>query len=229
MERVRNGCGTTKNKSRSIKMSSFKRATKASVPTTGQSSQLNELITENSLVEEIITGVKPWVNTGLGIVSTGNKQLDDLIGGGVALGTLTLIESDGFSNYGETLLLYNLVESVSHKHPVFVVTEDEIEGDRLMMSLPYNQTVGSSGNNEEVIPVVAMNNPEDKLTIAWQYAKYIKTPGKLITVHYNVFISIYLIDIYYIFLLDNTPKRTSSSNSDRAKPTYCCSYDLSRR
>ena len=119
-----------------------------------------------------VTGVKPWVNTGLGIVSSGNKQLDELIGGGCALGTMTFVESDSFSNYGETLALYSLAESISHKHSVLLVSEDNIEAERLMAALPYNQTIDRAGN-----AAIVEKADANKLTIAWQYGKYIKSKG----------------------------------------------------
>lgn len=160
-------------------MSSFKRTAKAAV---GASSAATASTNPSSQQPEYIqlTGTKPWVNTGLGIVSTGNKQLDELIGGGTALGTFTLIESDSFSTYGETLLLYGLAESISHKHTVLVIGEDTTEAERLVSALPYNQTLGSAG--QDVIGASGGDSEEgtttdNKLTIAWQYGKYIKAKG----------------------------------------------------
>lgn len=162
-------------------MSSFKRAVKAptdgSTAAFGQNSSLPDSFDSNF----VVTGVKPWVNTGLGIVSSGNKQLDELIGGGSALGTVTLIESDGFSNYGETLALYALAESISHKHPVLILSEDKHDSERIMTVLPYNQTIGSSGNNMENIQRREEEAEANKLTIAWQYGKYIKSKGRFFT------------------------------------------------
>ena len=158
-------------------MSSFKRAVKANT-TVEQASSSAEVADDTVGDNVTVTGVKPWVNTGLGIVSSGNKQLDELIGGGCALGTLTFVESDSFSNYGETLALYSLAESISHKHSVLLVAEDSVEAERLMAALPYNQTIGRAGNvaNEDHA-VVAGNADANKLTIAWQYGKYIKSKG----------------------------------------------------
>jgi len=157
-------------------MSSFKRAVKTTT-TVAQSSSA-EVVDDTAGDFVTITGVKPWVNTGLGIVSSGNKQLDELIGGGCALGTLTFVESDSFSNYGETLALYSLAESISHKHAVLLVSEDSVESERLMAALPYNQTIGRAGNAvSEDYAAVAEKAEANKLTIAWQYGKYIKSKG----------------------------------------------------
>lgn len=152
-------------------MSSFKRTAKA-----GSSAGAQNASGFTQSESEVTTGVKPSVSTGLGIVSSGNKQLDDLIGGGIALGTIVFVESDGFSGYADTFLLYDVAESISHKHPVLVVAEDNTEAERIMTSLPYNQTISTAG----YIETTPLEAPaENKLTIAWQYSKYLKTAGTL--------------------------------------------------
>lgn len=160
-------------------MSSFKRTAKVS--STADTQSLSAQAVDDTVGDYVsVTGVKPWVNTGLGIVSSGNKQLDELIGGGCALGMLTFVESDSFSNYGETLALYSLAESISHKHSVLLVSEDSTESERMMTALPYNQTIGRAGNaSVEDHTVVAESTDSNKLTIAWQYGKYIKAKGQL--------------------------------------------------
>eukprot|EP00598_Pedospumella_elongata_P001057 CAMPEP_0184978266 /NCGR_PEP_ID=MMETSP1098-20130426/8822_1 /TAXON_ID=89044 /ORGANISM="Spumella elongata, Strain CCAP 955/1" /LENGTH=536 /DNA_ID=CAMNT_0027501385 /DNA_START=18 /DNA_END=1628 /DNA_ORIENTATION=- len=184
-------------------MSSFKRAVKANT-TVAQASSSAEVVDDTVGDNVTVTGVKPWVNTGLGIASSGNKQLDELIGGGCALGTLTFVESDSFSNYGETLALYGLAESISHKHAVLLVSEDNIEAERLMAALPYNQTIGRAGNvSNEDHAVVPEKADANKLTIAWQYGKYIKPKDE--------------------------PPVPRGSSSEIPAASYCCSYDLSRR
>jgi hypothetical protein len=153
-------------------MSSFKRAT-PKAPGASLSQSGNSGIVEGG--NRVVTGVKPWVQTGLGIVSTANKQLDDLVGGGVALGTITLIESDGFSNYGETLALYQLGEAISHQHATLLIAEDKLDAERLLSTIPYNQTVSTY----DAVDTLEVDTVSDvgKLTIAWQYAKYIKHTG----------------------------------------------------
>ncbi len=77
-----------------------------------------------SVFQRRAEGVKPWLNCGLGLVSCGNKQLDDILGGGIPLGTVTMICSDHFTSYGSTLLGYVTAESVSLGHDtLLLVTE----------------------------------------------------------------------------------------------------------
>jgi hypothetical protein len=43
---------------------------------------------------DILHGVKPWINCGLGLVSTGLRELDSYLGGGLSLGTMNLLVLD---------------------------------------------------------------------------------------------------------------------------------------
>ena len=116
-------------------------------------------------------GVKPWVNS-LGIVSIGNRQLDEFIGGGVALGTLTAIIGDTYSNYGDTLIAYNLAQSISLGHATLLLTLSAQENASWLLSLPFNQNFVIESTNEDCVPVETDTKGSD-LKIAWQYEKYI--------------------------------------------------------
>ncbi len=146
-----------------------------------------------------IPGVKSWINNGLGLVSLGNKQVDELLGGGLVLGTALLIETDSFSNYGETLFLYSLSESISMQHDTLLVSLTIEDSTRLISLLPYNQTcgvktdqnvVGIQTNIEKaVVPSTVELNKG--LNIAWQYAKYLpKTTGMFIVIVLNYFVTL---------------------------------------
>ena len=78
------------------------------------------------------------------MVSCGHKQLDDLIGGGIPLGSLLFIEADTYSNHGESIMLYNLAESVSCKHNTLLITPEFEDLDKILSVLPYNQTLAVS-------------------------------------------------------------------------------------
>lgn len=57
-------------------------------------------------------GTKPGAN-GQTLVSTGLADLDRILGGGLALGSLLLVEEDGASQHHETLARYFLAEGVA--------------------------------------------------------------------------------------------------------------------
>ena len=150
---------------------------------------------------EASVGLKPWINGGH-LVSTGNRQLDGLLGGGVGLGTVCMIESDNFSYYGETLLSYGMAQSLSSGHTT-IIFQSQIP------PLPYNQNVGntssSSHNPRTTSDKSGTENtgtnkdvPGSELTIAWQYRKYIK------------------------------PTKTNEDDITHSSKSYCCSFDLSR-
>ena len=64
-----------------------------------------------------ISGIKPWIN-GQYFVSFGLRQLDELFGGGNALGTLCVLEEDQYSNHGTILFNYNIAEALSHGYHI---------------------------------------------------------------------------------------------------------------
>jgi elongator complex protein 4 len=164
-------------------MSSFKRkvkvtdtgnVSKGTVSNEGaQESQKNVEIPE--LVSVDITGIKPWIHNGQSIVSTGHRQLDELIGGGIPLGTINLYLLESCSTYGQTLVNYNIAESVSHNHTTLLIYNDGFEAESLLKSIPYNGTIGSAANQGETEEDnEAAEKADHGLKIAWQYEKYLR-------------------------------------------------------
>ena len=161
---------------------------------------------ESGKIHGQMRGWKPSVNNSLGLVSSGHKELDDLLGGGLNLGTIMMVNSDIHSNHADTLLSYMMAESLSMGHGTLFVTSDEASGgETLLGSLPFNRTLNST------ISKIEENQAEDRkeedakshLKVAWQYAKYIKSSSS----------------------------KTSSSSSSLiiSGSHYCCSYDLAKR
>ena len=76
----------------------------------------------STIAEKHSPGVKSWsVGSSLGLISSGHAQLDKLIGGGFTLGSVCTQEIDNYSDYGRTLLYYNICESLSNGHTTFIV------------------------------------------------------------------------------------------------------------
>lgn len=144
-------------KSRRKGMSSFKRNVKKTEDSNHRS----------------IPGVKPWLNCGLGIVSCGNRELDELIGGGVPLGTLTLLATDTISNYGQTFLSYFAAEGISVGHSVLILTSDDLNLEKFSSSLPYNQHMSSSTVHKQPEEENSSVNLDSELKLAASYRKYI--------------------------------------------------------
>jgi elongator complex protein 4 len=135
-------------------------------------------------------GAKPWINGGY-LVSSGNRQLDELIGGGQALGTLLFIEADCFSSYSDTFIGYGLAQALGLGHNVFLGSFDATASARIIESLPFNQnlsrtetgvdsTAAPDKTGDNVKTHESSSEPQTNdhsaahLKIAWQYQKYIK-------------------------------------------------------
>lgn len=103
-------------------------------------------------------GVKPWLNCGLGMISSGLKELDDFIGGGIPLGTVTLLIQDDTTNYAKTLVAYNIAEGTSVGHACLILTTLEATIEELLNGLPWNQYFKSAATK------ITSENPGHTLT-----------------------------------------------------------------
>ena len=199
-------------------MSSFKKAFKLGKTSTVPSESTSPSKGTPSIggVSSLPTrGVKPWLN-GQRLVSSGHRQLDELIGGGIILGTTLLMETDLFSSLGDTFLAYNLVEALSNDQDVLILAEGALTVQSCLDSLPFNLTL-----SDELITVASQSaesglKTKDNLSIAWQYEKYIDKGSP-----YCVFIAL---RIGFICVTVEKESRVKSS-----RDSFCYSYDLSRR
>lgn len=154
-------------------MSSFKRTVK------GSSQPFTSAPSTGTRDPSSRAGVKPWIHNGLGIVSSGHKQFDEINGGGFVCGTIVCIELDSFTCYGETLVNYGLIEAISHQQPVLLINIDEVSVNRIISSLPLNRTLRGSDDDdtdtERSYQREKRNDNSSQLKIAWQYGKYLSS------------------------------------------------------
>ncbi|XP_071974683.1 elongator complex protein 4 isoform X5 [Engystomops pustulosus] len=115
-----------------------------------------------------IRGARPSVHNGQLLVSTGVPSLDHILGGGLAVGTLLLIEEDTYSTYSNLLLKYFLAEGVVNRHEVFIASASD-NPQKILKDLPAPLT-------DEIPPQDAKKNTpqvpgltEDTMKIAWRY------------------------------------------------------------
>jgi elongator complex protein 4 len=126
-------------------MSSFRRKTPISSsanPSPDVASSANQEVPAASI--SIGAGVKPTVHNSLGMVSSGHSQLDELLGGGLQLGTTFLIGTDLYSHYGETLLSYGMAEALSMNQQCLLLASNQSSADQLLSTLPYNRVLGTN-------------------------------------------------------------------------------------
>ncbi|XP_058402170.1 elongator complex protein 4 isoform X1 [Diceros bicornis minor] len=78
-----------------------------------------------------IAGTRPSVRNGQLLVSSGLPALDQLLGGGLAVGTLLLIEEDKYNIYSPLLFKYFLAEGIINGHTLLVASSKEDPADIL--------------------------------------------------------------------------------------------------
>jgi elongator complex protein 4 len=125
-------------------MASFRRAAAATA------------IVEAPVIAQKLPGTKAFINNQV-LTSSGLRELDTIIGGGIMLGSLSIVESAVFGSYSLDILRYFAGEGLaSGQH----VATDKI----ILDMLPLELSIAQKRIKAE------MSTP--KLTIAWQYEKY---------------------------------------------------------
>uniref|UniRef100_A0A672FKW5 Elongator complex protein 4 n=1 Tax=Salarias fasciatus TaxID=181472 RepID=A0A672FKW5_SALFA len=127
-----------------------------------------------------IPGTRPSVQNGQLLVSTGVTSLDYLLGGGLAVGTVLLIEEDRYDSYSRMILKYFLAEGVVCQHKLFVASAQDNPED-ILQELP------SPILDDVAIPKVVEQprlpcEPQDRLDamkIAWRYQNLPKVQSAL--------------------------------------------------
>ncbi|XP_006753999.1 PREDICTED: elongator complex protein 4 [Myotis davidii] len=118
---------------------------------------------------ESIAGTRPSVRNGQLLVSTGLPALDQLLGGGLAVGTVLLIEEDKYNTYSPLLFKYFLAEGVVAGHTSLVASAKEDPAD-ILQGLPApllddncKKELGEDVHNHET------SEFNSKMKIAWRY------------------------------------------------------------
>ncbi|KAK3792492.1 hypothetical protein RRG08_057144 [Elysia crispata] len=127
-----------------------------------------------------IQGTRPSLYNNQLLVSTGIPSLDSFIGGGLAVGTVLLLEEDIYGTYTRLMLKYYLAEAVLTKQSIFISSADE-STEKLLKELPASvdsetqssHPVSSSNINAETTTA----DKDDKMKIAWRYQNQKKVQG----------------------------------------------------
>ncbi|XP_056115169.1 elongator complex protein 4 [Rhinichthys klamathensis goyatoka] len=116
-----------------------------------------------------IPGTRPSVQNGQLLLSSGVSSLDYVIGGGLAVGTLLLVEEDRYDSYSRMLLKYFLAEGVVCGHELFLASARD-HPDEIMQELPspIMDEFASLKTNEGQPQPSDPENP-DTMKIAWRY------------------------------------------------------------
>jgi len=110
-------------------------------------------------------GTRPSAFNAQLLCSTGLHDLDDLLGGGLAVGTMLLVEDDPLGRYSRSLVSSFLSAGVWGRHSLFVVDDLTLADAEFLETLPGPSAARSS-------PDPTPQSGPDGLKVAWQYAKY---------------------------------------------------------
>mmetsp|Transcript_70607 Transcript_70607/g.166484 ORF Transcript_70607/g.166484 Transcript_70607/m.166484 type:complete len:270 (-) Transcript_70607:8-817(-) len=110
-----------------------------------------------------LAGTRPSAFNAHVLTSTGNKDLDAAVGGGLALGTLTMVEEDSASSFSTHLLRSFVAQGVAFRHACVLIAVSPL--DQFVCSLP-----SPFARDATPVPAETVNKPD--LKIAWQYGKY---------------------------------------------------------
>merc|ERR1712227_569383 len=108
-----------------------------------------------------INGTRPSLHNNQLLVSTGIPSLDGLLGGGVAVGTVILLEEDKYGSYSRLMLKYFCAESVMCGHKLLLASADE-NAKKILSGLPGPIT-------DDPVKTKESSFSDEKMTIAWRY------------------------------------------------------------
>nr|XP_034973795.1 elongator complex protein 4 isoform X2 [Zootoca vivipara] len=117
----------------------------------------------------VLPGTRPSVRHGQLLLSSGVPSLDYVLGGGLAVGTLLLIEEDVYGIYSNLLFKHFLSEGIVCGHDLFVASDKEEPAD-ILKELP-SPLLNTAVNEieEEATAVKSKQDSQESMRIAWRY------------------------------------------------------------
>ncbi|XP_030381179.1 putative elongator complex protein 4 [Scaptodrosophila lebanonensis] len=120
-----------------------------------------------------IRGTRTSPHTAQVITSSGNPSLDMILGGGLQIGSICLIEEDRFMTHAKVLAKYFLAEGVLSKQDIFLGSLDDIPAEMLRrLPKPLTDEEAEVEQLQQQQEQQAIDQQADKngLRIAWRYS-----------------------------------------------------------
>ncbi|KAK3102708.1 hypothetical protein FSP39_013327 [Pinctada imbricata] len=128
-----------------------------------------------------IQGTKPSLYNNQLLISTGVPSLDNALGGGLAVGTVFLVEEDTYGNYSRLLLKYYCAEAAMTGHALMLTSADN-DPEQMMKELPaaiLDDPGDTKAGGDQSAP------QSDPMKIAWRYQNLPKVQGSPSTVKFG--------------------------------------------
>ncbi|ORX58073.1 PAXNEB-domain-containing protein [Hesseltinella vesiculosa] len=115
------------------------------------------------------SGSKLSAYNGQLLISTGAPSLDDILGGGLPVGTILVIKEDRATTYAQLLLKYFVAQGIASKQHCVLVSKDDdpVEMTRQLMWLASSEA-DLDDDDEHVKTKTSSDN--DRMKIAWRYS-----------------------------------------------------------
>ncbi|KAI8329340.1 Elongator complex protein 4 [Chlamydoabsidia padenii] len=148
------------------------------------------------------------------LVSTGVPSLDDILGGGLPVGTVLLVKEDQATTYAQLLLKYFLAQGISSKHHCALVSKDEDPTEMTHNLMWLASSDADMDDDDNTTTGKTTSGESDRMKIAWRYSHLKKfetsvgpksVPAPVIT------------------------KDGSSNTTSNDPPPYCSLFDLTKR
>ncbi|XP_077178071.1 elongator complex protein 4 [Paroedura picta] len=118
----------------------------------------------------VLPGTRPSVRHGQLLLSSGLPSLDHVLGGGLAVGTLLLIEEDAYGIYSNLLFKHFLAEGIVCGHNLFIASAKEEPADILKeLPSPFLNTSVTAMEEEDEAAVQCKQDSQESMKIAWRY------------------------------------------------------------
>uniref|UniRef100_A0A224YWQ2 Elongator complex protein 4 n=1 Tax=Rhipicephalus zambeziensis TaxID=60191 RepID=A0A224YWQ2_9ACAR len=122
-----------------------------------------------------IAGTKLSPHTAETVLSCGVSALDYILGGGLPLGGILLVEEDAFGTYCGQLLKYYVAEGIEQQHHIYFASGD-FEPTKFLRELPRTLQVATGSTTQHAPASVASDGD---LKIAFRYERMAKQDSLL--------------------------------------------------